>query len=113
MLVCMLWAGPANAQQGDTSICPALFSGSQGAAFKQDNPPRYSVPAQNNGDGTYTLAYGIISQRYMGPAPTARVDDCAFVDANGNSQARCRRDARSGVDSRRSVRTGVVHHDHP
>jgi hypothetical protein len=22
----------------------------------------------------------------MGPAPTARVDDCAFVDANGNSQ---------------------------
>jgi hypothetical protein len=49
LLGCVLWAGSANAQQGDTSICPALFSGSQGAAFKQDNPPRYSMPAQNNG----------------------------------------------------------------
>ena len=85
VMAAVVWASPSLAQ-ADTSFCSDVFSGDQGLVFKEDGPPRYAQPVQDNGDGTYTLSYGIVSRRYMGSNRTADVYDCAFVDANGNSR---------------------------
>lgn len=82
-----LWSATPAVGQEVAPSCTEVFAGAQGPVRKEAQPPRYTpdgVP-KDNGDGTFTLSYGIVLSRYLGPEYLADVYDCAFVDANASS----------------------------